>query len=235
MNPAGHLFFVVSPFGTFGEKPEVWTMVPRPGSQGEGTTYQVTTDWPANGFALDPSTEEVYESVETREDEVEPHGLRIDRYSADCNPASGPCEPTDTFGEGHLSKGKEACIPGGYGNPFACELNVKGIAVDGSTHTVYAVNSESGGGEVAVFGDVRPIVTTGEPTERGNVQCHAHREHRSGRQRRDHRLSLRIRVRQEIWPLGSLHARPGIQSAGLELHHSDGGDGEHLGAVARHP
>ena len=73
VNPAGHLFFVVSPFGTFGEKPEVWTMVPRPGSQGEGTTYQVTTDWPASGFALDPSSEEVYESVETREDEVEPH------------------------------------------------------------------------------------------------------------------------------------------------------------------
>ena len=56
--------------------------VPRPGSQGEGSPYQVTTDWPASGFALDPSTEEVYESVETRGDEVEPHGMRIDRYSA---------------------------------------------------------------------------------------------------------------------------------------------------------
>jgi hypothetical protein len=165
VNAAGHPFFVVSPFGTFGSKPEVWTMVPRPGSEGEGTTYQVTSDWPANGFALDPSSEEVYESVETREDEVEPHGLRIDRYSPDCNPVAGACEPIDTFGEGHLSRGKEVCIPGGYGNPFECQLRVKGVAVDGSTHTVYAVNSEAGGGEIAVFGDARPIVTTGEPTD----------------------------------------------------------------------
>ena len=162
VNDIGHPFFVVSPFGTFGEKPEVWTMVPRPGSQGEGSTYQVTSDWPASGFALDPSTEELYESVETREDEVEPHGLRIDRYSADCIPLNGACEPVDTFGEGHLSKGKRVCLPGV--SFFSCEINIKGVAVDGSTHTVYAVNSEAGGGEVAVFGDVRPIVTTGEPT-----------------------------------------------------------------------
>ena len=110
VNDLGHPFFVVSPFGTFGEKPEVWTIVPRPGSQGEGSPYQVTSDWPASGFALDPSTEEVYEAVEPREDEVEPHGMRIDRYSPDCNPVNGPCEPIDTFGEGHLSEGKKICL-----------------------------------------------------------------------------------------------------------------------------
>ena len=74
---------------------EVWMTLPKPGTPGEGTSVQVTTDWPAAGFALDPSTEEVYEAVETRNDELEPHGIRVDHYSADCEPQKGPCEPVD--------------------------------------------------------------------------------------------------------------------------------------------
>ena len=38
-----------------------------------------------------------------------------------------------------------------------------GVAVDGETHTVYVANSASG--DIAVFGDIRPIVTTGQLSE----------------------------------------------------------------------
>jgi hypothetical protein len=53
-------------------------------------------------------------------------------------------EPVDRFGGGQLS------------GPM-------GIAVDGTSHTVYVANSTID--DVGVFGDVRPIVTTGPPTE----------------------------------------------------------------------
>ncbi len=95
-------------------------------------------------------------------------GSAVDHYS-DCNPpVNGPCEPEDSFGSGQLS-------------------GSQGVGVDGGTHVVYVANSNSN--DVAVFGDVRPIVTTGpftdasessvtltghiDPAGRGNVvSCH---------------------------------------------------------------
>ena len=78
-------------------------------------------------------------------------GSAVAHYSGDCNPLVGPCNPLDDFGSGDLSNGK-------------------GVAVDGESHTVYVANS--GDGDVAVFGDVRPIVTTTpaiNPTESGTT------------------------------------------------------------------
>jgi hypothetical protein len=66
-------------------------------------------------------------------------GSMIAHYAADCPTESGPCNPLDSFGAGDLS-------------------DARGVGVDGETHTVYVVNS--GGGEVSVFGDIRPIVIT---------------------------------------------------------------------------
>jgi hypothetical protein len=166
-NASGHVFFVESPFGTFGSEPAVLTNILKPGTPGEGDQYQMTTDWPTSGFALDPSTDELYQAVETRGGEEEPHGIRIDHYSSDCNPLNGPCEPVDSFGEGQLSAGAEICIPGGYGNPFGCEIHIKGVAVDGVSHTVYVVNSsaEANSNDIAVFPDARPVVATRPPAD----------------------------------------------------------------------
>ncbi len=52
-------------------------------------------------------------------------------------------EPLDSFGAGHL-------------------FGAGGIAVDGSSHTVYVANSSSN--DIAVFDDARPIVTPEAPT-----------------------------------------------------------------------
>ena len=58
--------------------------------------------------------------------------------------SSESCNTVDTFGGGQLT-------------------SPRGIAVDGSTHTVYV--ADAGQNDVAVFTDARPIVTTGEPIE----------------------------------------------------------------------
>ncbi len=156
----GHLFFVDIPFATFLPEAVVWTLIERPGVAGEGERYRMTTDWPAVGFGLDPSTEELYEAVETREDEIEPHGIRIDHYSADCEPQAGPCEPVDSFGEGVLTEGKQITAGEGYGGFSGGNLRVKGVAVNGTSHGVYVVN----GNEIALFSDARPKATTAPPT-----------------------------------------------------------------------
>ena len=81
-------------------------------------------------LAVDPSDGELYQN----------NGFIIEHYSVDCNPwLNGPCEPVDSFGKGHL-------------------FGAMGIAIDGSSHTVYVVNSTSN--DIAVFSDVRPVVTT---------------------------------------------------------------------------
>ena len=67
----------------------------------------------------------------------------IQRYSADCDPGEGTCTPVDSFGSGHLS-------------------GATGLGVDPGDHTVYVADTAAN--DVAVFGDVEPIVTTGAPT-----------------------------------------------------------------------
>ena len=101
----------------------------------------VTSDWPTTGFALDPSDGELYQDVGVQEEEEEViHGPQIDHYSSGCEPAHAPCEPSDSFGGGHL-------------------FGAAGVAVDGISHAVYVANSSSN--DVAVFGDLRPTSTTG--------------------------------------------------------------------------
>lgn len=70
-------------------------------------------------------------------------GSSIAHYPSGCPRGSEPCDPLDSFGGGVLS-------------------GSMGVAVDGKTHTVYVANSA--GGDIAVFGDIRPIVTTGQPS-----------------------------------------------------------------------
>ena len=109
VNSAGRLFYINSPFGAFNEY-GVYTSILKPGSPGEGNEFEITADWPASGFAFDSSAEELYAAVETRSAEgVEPHGIRIDHYSGDCEPIAGTCEPIDSFGEGLLTKGARKC------------------------------------------------------------------------------------------------------------------------------
>ena len=153
---AGDLFFAGTE-GFFGPQ-VVSEQTPITGSV-EYNGYQVGTATPVAGFALDPSTGELYQNT----------GTLLEHYSPDCNPpVTGPCNPIDSFGSGKLS-------------------GAEGVAVDGSTHAVYVANST--GNSVADFGDARPIVTTEHPTgvsensvtltgsvdpaERGNItECH---------------------------------------------------------------
>jgi DNA-binding beta-propeller fold protein YncE len=121
----------------------------------KGFYYTVTTDFPTTGFAFDPSNKELYQAVGTRSQGDDPmyHGPRIDHYSSDCHPDAvfpfSGCDPVDSFGAGQLS--------GANGQPSGA----KGVAVDGTSHTVYV--AESIGNDVAVFGDARPIVTVPPP------------------------------------------------------------------------
>ena len=70
-------------------------------------------------------------------------GTEIAHYSANCDPTGGTCDPADSFGSGQL-------------------FGPRGLAVDASSGTVYVANSTSN--DVSVFGDVRPKVTTGPPS-----------------------------------------------------------------------
>jgi hypothetical protein len=71
-------------------------------------------------------------------------GSVIAHYPSGCPHGSEPCHPIDSFGGGAL-----------FGSA--------GLAVDGETHAVYVANSTSG--DIAVFSDIRPIVTTGQPSD----------------------------------------------------------------------
>ena len=66
-------------------------------------------------------------------------GSAIAHYGPNCPTEAGPCSALDSFGGGDLS-------------------GAMGVGVSGETHTVYVANSSSG--DVAVFSDIRPIVTT---------------------------------------------------------------------------
>ena len=116
--------------------------IPVPGEYQDTNDYQVTTESPTTGLNFDPSSEELYQDT----------GSEIDHYSATCNPPlNGPCQPVDGFGAtgNHLSE-------------------PKGVGVDGESHAVYVANS--GSGNVAVFSDVRPVVTTEPPSEASETE-----------------------------------------------------------------
>ena len=84
------------------------------------TDFQVTEDRPTQGFNFDPSGD-LYQAVGTRTGE-NAHTPRVDHY-VDCDPLhTGVCELADVFGEGELS-------------------GPKGVAVDGTSHSVYVANS----------------------------------------------------------------------------------------------
>lgn len=163
VNSVGELFFTETPFSEyFSGHNAVFNLVPKPGTLGEGEQYQMTTDSPTLGFAFDPANEQLYQATGVYTDEgVELHTQRIDHYSSDCEPISNACEPVDWFGEGHLTPPKEVNIERANNPNF-----LKGVAVDGSSGAVYVVNasSEPSQNNVAVFQDVRPIVTTGQPS-----------------------------------------------------------------------
>ncbi|HVC07891.1 MAG TPA: hypothetical protein VND98_09945 [Solirubrobacterales bacterium] len=164
VNPLGELFFTETPFSEyFSGHNAIFEIIPKPGTLGEGEQYQVTTDSPTVGFAFDPSNEQLYQATSPYIQEgTELHPARIDHYSSDCEPISNACEPVDWFGEGHLTPAKEVNIERANNPNF-----LKGVAVDGSTGTVFVVNassSEPNQNDIAVFRDVRPIVTTEPPT-----------------------------------------------------------------------
>ena len=100
----------------------------------ERNEYLVGTDPSVTGFGFDPNSEELYQDT----------GTHIDHYGAPCEPKVAPCVILDKFGSGDLS-------------------GAQGLAVDGSSHTVYVANTAEN--NVAVFTDIRPIATTGSATE----------------------------------------------------------------------
>ena len=124
----------------------VWEAVLRPNTHGEYDYHVMGTATPVTGFNFDPTTRELYQDT----------GSAIAHYGGDCNPvSSGRCPVLDEFGGGHLS------------GPM-------GVAVDGESHAVYVANT--GGNQVAVFGDVRPIVTYSPPSDvtESGLTLHAH-------------------------------------------------------------
>jgi len=102
---------------------------------GEGRSVgPVTSEYPTTGYKFDFSTNELYQDT----------GAVIDHYAGNCEPAIGLCNPIDSFGSGELP-----------GSP-------QGVAIDESSGTVYIADSAEN--DVIAFGDVRPKVTTGPPT-----------------------------------------------------------------------
>ena len=91
--------------------------------------HVVTSTYPTSGFAFDPVSQDLYQDVEEQ----------VYHYSSTCEPDAGACEPIDSFGSGHLVEGR-------------------GVAVDGTTGTVYVADPEAQ--QVVAFKDIRPNPTT---------------------------------------------------------------------------
>ncbi len=91
--------------------------------------HVVTATYPTSGFAFDPVSHELYQDVEEQ----------LYHFSSECEPDAGACEPLDSFGSGHLS-------------------GARGVAVDGSTGTVYVADPSTQ--RVVAFEDIRPNPTT---------------------------------------------------------------------------
>ncbi len=98
---------------------------------------------PTTGFAFDLSDGSIFQNL-AEGTGAEPHPAEIERVSPNCEPHAAPCPPAEVFGVGHL-QGSRA-------------IAVSAAAAD----TVYAANPAQG--DVEVFRDVRPAVTTGPPT-----------------------------------------------------------------------
>ncbi len=166
LDPAGNLYtltpccgsiYEYSPDGSLIDRETRWPGVGLPGlqldaagnfysetSQGAGTGVQKSD--PAGRFigvmtSTPPTTG--FALDKSSDDLFQDDGNVVYHYSADCDPAGGTCTPLDSFGAGHLFGGA-------------------GLGVDAGDHTVYVADASSD--DVAVFGDVEPIVTTGAPT-----------------------------------------------------------------------
>jgi NHL repeat len=92
---------------------------------------------PGTGLALDPTSAEIYLDA----------GSRIYHYSPACEPLETFCSPIDSFGAGQLSA--------------AAGLALYGPSSD--ARIVYV--ADPGANHVAVFGDIRPLVSTEAATE----------------------------------------------------------------------
>ena len=129
--------------------------------------YLVTYNQPTSGLAFDPTYGDLYEDTgsEINDYLLSPPTPRAAPLPIPaCDPAKGPCPVADVFGSGDLD-------------------NSGGLSVDGATGAIYVANTSAG--DVAVFEDIRPRVTTSnaeevtgasatltgtiEPSGRGNV------------------------------------------------------------------
>jgi hypothetical protein len=143
VDPEGTYYNPGNFYGSSGELP-IWKFIPDQGAYQDVHSYEMATDRPTIDFAFDPSSNELYQVTGPRTEE-ETHPSRVDRYSDECDPPdTRPCDPLNFFGEAQLD-------------------DPRGIAVDGGSHTVYVANA--GSDAILVFGDARPIVTTGPATE----------------------------------------------------------------------
>ena len=190
-------------------------MVPRPGSPGEGTPYQVTTDWPANGFALDPSTEEVYEAVGNprRRSGTARHADRSLQRGLQSGQRSLRTDSTPSAKATSRKARKSAfraatAIPSRANStsrawrwtapPTPCMRSTQNPAGGGCGLRRRPADRHDRGTDRTWKRPVSRSQGSVDPAGRGAItDCR-----------------LRIRVRQEIWPLGSLHARPGSNPPG---------------------
>ena len=119
--------------------------------------YSTTTDRPTTGFALDPSSEELYQAVGTREDfDGKPRAPR--------RPLRSRVQPPGCRLRTNRHLRRSA----------ARRRRTRWVSRSTApTHTVYVADSTAN--DVAVFGDARPIVTVGppDPTET-SVTLNAH-------------------------------------------------------------
>ncbi len=159
--PAGHLGFRVNPSG-FRAPDSFFQFEEEKNQFGGNHTYAiienadsgdpersfktgiVTSVASTTGFAFDPADGTLYQDVKSVKEAS--HGPGVESYSPSCEPRTGPCAPSESFGNGHL-----------FGNA--------GVGVDGSNSTVYVANTETN--DVAVFEDARPRATTGPPSALG--------------------------------------------------------------------
>jgi hypothetical protein len=101
----------------------------------------------ARGLAVDPTDDNLYLDVQSSQP---PYGHTIERYDESCHPTGYVglrCTPVESFGAADLHE-------------------ARGLAVDPSTSTLYALEDTQAGSEVAVFSvETVPDVTTDKATD----------------------------------------------------------------------